>query len=48
MDINLSSCGNGKGENLVMIDNTIDGDVESYEERENMEFLIGIRYNLGY
>ena len=48
MDIDLSGCRNEKGEHLVLIDKTIDGDVESYEDRENMEFLRGIRNNLSY
>ena len=37
VNIDLSGCGNSKGENLMLIDKTIDGDVESYEDRENME-----------
>ena len=48
MDVDLSGCGNWKGEKLVLIDKSIAGDVESYEDRENMEFLRGIKYNLSY
>ena len=48
MGIDLFGCMNGIGDNLALVDKTIDEDVESNEDRENREFLRGIRYNLSY